>query len=138
MNELISQLSEKIKTEAKVWKIIAIIQVVIGAITIIANLIGGLFEQALYGVLILVIAAINFKNSKKDLEFAQEIVKNPVGIVKKYEPVTGLIITLLYNAFIGGVIGVVATVFSFMTRSFVMNNKQAFLDIENNFNSENN
>lgn len=138
MNELISQLSEKIKTEAKVWKIIAIIQVVIGVVTIITNLISGLLEQALYGVLILAIAAINFKNCKKDLEFVQEIAKKPVGIVKKYEPVTGLIITLLYNAFIGGVIGVVATVFSFMTRSFVMNNKQAFLDIENNLNCENN
>ena len=134
-SELISQLATKIRTEAKIWKIVAIVQVVIGALTIIINLVNGLIESALYGVLILVVAFLNFKSSKKDLAYANEIVTNPTGIVSKYEPLKDLIATLVYNVIFGGVLGVVACVFGFITRKFVVDNKQEFLNIENSYNN---
>ena len=138
MNPLVLQLSEKIKTEATVWKIIAVLQVVIGLATVIINISDGELEGGLYGGLIILIAVRNFKISGEDLKFSQEIIKCPVGIVTKYEPIFPLIVDLAYNIFVGGVIGVVACAFGFMTRSFVVNNKQAFLEIESAFNSTNN
>ena len=133
-NKLVSELSDKIKTEAKIWKIVAIVQVVIGAATIIFNIASGMIESALYGVLILVVAFLNFKSSKKDLKYAEDIKTNPTGIVKKYEPLKELIATLVYNVVFGGVVGVVACAFGFLTRKFVVDNKQKFLDIENGCN----
>lgn len=132
---IVAQLVTKIQTEAKIWKIVAIVQVVIGALTIILNLINGMVESALYGALILIVAFLNFKGSKKDLAYAEEIKSKPVGIVKKYEPLKELIAAIIYNVFVGGVVGVVACVFGFMTRKFVMDNKQSFIDIENMFNN---
>jgi len=130
---LIPELVTKIRTEAKIWKIVAIVQLAIGALTIVLNLINGMIESALYGALIIVVAFLNFKSSKKDLEYADEITTNPVGIVSKFEPLNELIVTTVYNAVVGGVVGVVACVFGFMTRKYVMDNKQGFIEIENAF-----
>lgn len=137
MNHLVFQLSEKIKTEATVWRIIAVLQVVIGVATLIINLVEGAFEGALYGGVVLLIAARNFKISKEDMQYAQNVVMQPVGIVAKFEPLSPLIIDLVYNTLVGGLIGVVACVFSFLTRNFVVSNKQAFNALEAGFNAAN-
>ena len=131
---IVAQLVTKIQTEAKIWKIVAIVQAVAGALTIVLNLINGMIEAALYGVLILGIAFLNFKNSKKDLEYAEEVKRNPVGIVAKYEPMKDLIAAIIYNVLVGAAVGVVGCVFGFMTRKFVVDNKQSFLELENSFN----
>ena len=133
-NDIISQLVTKIQTEAKIWKIVAIVQAVAGVLTVIFNLINGAIESALYGVLIIGIAFLNFKSSKKDLEYAEEIKRNPVGIVAKYESMKDLIAAVIYNVLVGAAVGVVGCVFGFMTRKFVMDNKQSFLELENSFN----
>lgn len=138
MNQLVVQLSEKIRTEATVWRIIAVIQVVIGLLTIVFNLFAGSFGEVLYGSLIILIAVRNYKLSADDLKFVQIISVNPIGIVSKYESIIPLIINLAYNIFVGGVIGAVACVFGFMTRSFVVKNKEGFLALENGVNGTNN
>lgn len=134
MNQLVVQLSEKIRTEATVWRIIAVIQVVIGLLTIVFNLFAGDFAEVLYGGLIILVAVRNYKLSADDIKFLQEISVKPVGIVSKYESMTPYIINLVYNVFVGGVIGAVACVFGFMTRSFVVKNKEGFLALENGVN----
>lgn len=138
MPNLITQLSSKIKTEAIVWTVIACLQVIIG----LYNLYIGFSLNSYYydgttnivsGVIVLIVAVINFTVSAKDFKYAKEIFARPIGIVKKYQPIGGLIGTLIYNLLFGGIIGVVGSIFGFVTRSFVMNNALAFQNIEMQF-----
>ena len=47
------------------------------------------------------------------------------------KPLTGPIITLIYNLLIGGVIGVAGSIYYFAAvRGYVMENEQAFLELE--------
>ncbi len=137
-NNLLSKLSGKIKTEAIVWIIIACLQVIIGIFNIITGI--ELFDyyedgtlNLISGFLVLLVAAVNFTAAFRDMKYADGIFTKPVGIVKKYSPVGGIVATLIYNVIFGGIIGVVGSVFGFVTRNFVMSNRQAFADIENDY-----
>ena len=122
-NLLIGELCQKIRTEAIVWTVIACIQAVLGMISF-------LLWNVTSGVILLTICVLNFITSANDFSYARSLPANPVGIVKKYEPVTGLAVMLVYNLIFGGVIGVLGTVFGFLTRSYVMDNAPAFQAIE--------
>ena len=68
------------------------------------------------------------------MQYSKVLLKNPKGIIAKFEPLTGPIITLIYNLIIGGVIGVVGSIYYFVAiRNYVMENKQFFasFDAEN-------
>lgn len=128
---LLQTLSQKVKTEAIIWVIIASLQAVIGVIALV-NVLDG--ETSLSGLAwLLAVSVLNFVVASKDFKYSREVLTNPVGIVAKFQPVGGLIITLIYNLLFGGMIGVVGTVFGFVTRSYVMNNMQWFLQIEANY-----
>lgn len=133
--KLTQQLSGKIKTEAYVWIGVAVIQVILGLFNVITGI--ALFDeyedgtsQLISGFLIWLVAVVNFINSGKDLKYSKEIMENPVGIVEKYKPIKSVVITLVYNLLVGGLIGVVGSIFGFITRSFVVNNEKDFLAIE--------
>lgn len=73
-------------------------------------------------------------SSIQDMQYSKVLLKNPKGIIAKFEPLTGPIITLIYNLIIGGVIGVVGSIYYFVAiRNYVMENKQFFasFDAEN-------
>ncbi|MBR2013636.1 MAG: zinc-ribbon domain-containing protein [Clostridia bacterium] len=132
---LIEGLIKKIKLDSYVWFGIAALQVIIG----LYNLYVGFTLNSFYlngttniisGVIVLVIAAVNAINSKKGLDYCKEIPTSPVGIVAKYKPITGLIITLVYNLFLGGYIGVVGSIFGFLTRKYVLDHEAEFLALE--------
>ena len=80
--------------------------------------------------IILIVAAVNFYVCSRDFKYSKEVLDHPVGIVKKYRPLAGLVINLVYNLIVGGIIGAVGSVFWFITRSFVMNNEKEFEAIE--------
>ena len=74
-------------------------------------------------------------SSIQDMQYSKALIEKPNGIVAKFEPITGPIIILIYNLVIGGVIGVIGSIYYFVAiRNYVMENKEFFasLDVENN------
>lgn len=139
--ELVQQLSKKVRVEAIVWCVVAAIQVLVGFSLINEgsqlDTLGSVFgianagaQRSGMGVVILIVAAVNFYVCSKDFKYSKEVLGHPVGIVKKYRPLAGLVINLIYNLVVGGIIGAVGSVFWFITRSFVMNNEKEFEAIE--------
>ncbi|MGN0171988.1 MAG: zinc-ribbon domain-containing protein [Acutalibacteraceae bacterium] len=131
---LLQQLSGKMKTEAIIWIVIACLQVLMGIGNVLIGYALGTRSggdtNVIYGVMLLIVAVINFIVSSGKLKYSREILMRPTGIVAKFSPIGGYIGTLIYNLLFGGIIGVVGSIFGFVTRSFVMNNQQAFQAIE--------
>ncbi len=113
---LLQQLSVKLHTNAIIW-------IVIGALQIL----GGLFINWF----LLVVGVLNIISSVQDMKYSKTVLENPQGIIKKFEPLAGPIIVLVYNLVIGGIIGVAGSVYYFVAvRGFVMQNKTQFEEIE--------
>ena len=105
-------LSVKEQTSGIIWIVIAVLQIIIGCTGQIGILI--------IGVLNIISGVAGLKQSKK-------VLTPYPGLVQEYETqLIGLIITLLYNLFIGGVIGVAGTVYEFTIRSYVLKNRAVF------------
>ena len=115
-SDLVRRLSERIQANAIIW-------LVIGGLQILLGLIDAWFT--------LIIGVLNLLSAFKDLNYSKTVLENPTGIVRNYEPLTGPIVTLIYNLLIGGVIGVVGSIYYFIgLRGFVMRNRSAFEEIE--------
>ena len=116
--DLVNKLSVRLQTNGIIWVVIAVIQ-------ILAGLFGAWFTLAV-GVLNIISAITDIKNSKR-------ILSDPRGIVSTYEPIVNPIIVLVYNLVIGGVIGVIGSIYYLIfVRGFVMDNKNHFLAMEIN------
>lgn len=112
--DLIHKLAEKVKTNGIIWLVIGILQILAG---VFANW------------FVLIVGVLNVVSSIQDMNYSKQLPENPTGIVQKFEPVTGPVITLIYNLIFGGIIGVVGSIYYFVgIRSFVMENKAAFAD----------
>jgi len=117
---LLNTLSQRLNTNGVIWLIIGILQIL-----------GGVFINWF----LLIVGVLNIVLSVQDMQYSKTLLENPNGIVEKFGSITGPIITLVYNLVIGGVIGVVGSIYYFVAiRSYVMENKQFFasLDVENN------
>ena len=109
---LLNTLSQRLNTNGIIWLVIGILQIL-----------GGLFINWF----LLIVGVLNIISSVQDMQYSKTLLENPTGIVARFEPVTGPIITLIYNLIIGGVIGVVGSIYYFVAiRSFVMENKSTF------------
>ena len=126
---LVNELRKKIRTEAIVWIVVASIQVLLFFVNL-------MLEDILSAFIVLLVAVINFLVCKKDFEFEKKIATEPVGIIEKYKPIGGYIGTLIYNLILGGVVGVVGSIFCFVTRSYVMQNEQQCMELENNYKAQ--
>jgi len=79
----------------------------------------------------LIVGVVNIVSAIKDLQYSERILKNPIGIVKTFEPLTNAIITLVYNVIIGGLIGVLGSIYYMIfVRGFVMEHQKQFLLLE--------
>lgn len=117
---LLNTLSQRLKTNGIIWIVIGILQIL-----------GGIFINWV----LLIVGVLNIVSSIQDMQYSKTLLEKPNGIVAKFEPITGPVITLVYNLVIGGIIGVVGSVYYFLgIRNYVMENKQFFvsLDVENN------
>lgn len=117
---LLITLSQRLNTNGIIWLVIGIIQIL-----------GGIFINWV----LLIVGVLNIVSSIQDMQYSKTLLEKPNGIVAKFEPITGPVITLVYNLVIGGIIGVVGSVYYFLgIRNYVMENKQFFvsLDVENN------
>ena len=109
---LVNTLAQRVNTNGIIWLVIGILQVL-----------GGLLLH--WGLLI--VGVLNVVSSVQDMQYSKTLPDNPVGIVEKFEPVTGPVITLIYNLIFGGIIGVIGSIYYFVQiREFVMQNKAAF------------
>lgn len=118
-NALLNTLSQRLNTNGIIW-------LVIGALQILGGILINWF--------LLIVGVLNIVSAVQDMKYSKTLLENPNGIVTKFEPITGPVITLIYNLVIGGVIGVVGSIYYFFgIRNFVMENKQFFtsLDKEN-------
>ena len=117
---LLNTLSQRLNTNGIIWLVIGILQIL-----------GGIFINWFF----LLVGVLNIISSVQDMQYSKTLLENPTGIVAKFEPIVGPVITLVYNLVIGGVIGVIGSIYYFLAiRNYVMENKQFFasLDAENN------
>ena len=106
-DQKLQQLSQKVHTNAVIWLVIGVLQVLSVAC-------------ALIGI-------INILSAVNDMKYSKAVLNNPNGIVKRFEPLGGPIFTLAYNLILGGVIGVIGSIYYFVAiRGFVMENKAYF------------
>ncbi len=114
---IVNTISQRIQTNGIIWIVIGAIQILLG---ISVNWV------------LLIVGVLNLVSSIQDINYSKSFPLNPVGIVNKVKPLTGPIITLIYNLVIGGIIGVAGSIYYFIAvRGFVLENEQAFLEIEN-------
>lgn len=112
-NNIITILSERVKINAIIWIVIASLQIL-----------GGIFINWF----LLIVGVLNIVSAIKDIKYSAALPQNPTGVVERFEPLTAPIIVLIYNLVIGGIIGVVGSIYYFVAiRSFVMENKNEFL-----------
>jgi len=115
--KILNTLSSRLKTNGIIWLIIAGIQIIVG-------LFGAWF--------VLIVGVLNIVSAVTDIKNRERILTNQNGIVKAYQPITNAIITLIYNIVIGGLIGVLGSIYYLVfVRGFVMENKNQFLEMEN-------
>lgn len=115
--EILKNIKSKEMTEATIWIVIAVIQIIAGIVYYWPALIMGIYNL------------VNAMNEKKEAEKIEERSDN---IVEEYEKsLTNLIVTLLINLFIGGVIGVIGVIYAMTTRSYVLNNKDIIMGTTN-------
>lgn len=109
---LLTKLSEKLKTNAVIWLVIGCLQIL-----------GGIFINWF----LLIVGVLNIVSSVNDMNYSKTVSEDPSGIIARFEPLTGPVITLIYNLVIGGMIGVIGSIYYFVgIRSFVMENRQFF------------
>ena len=113
---LLTQLSERLNTNAIIWLVIGVLQIL-----------GGIFIDCF----LLIVGVLNIISSVQDMNYSKTLSQNSTGIVAKFEPLTVPIITLVYNLVIGGVIGVIGSIYYFFAiRNFVLENKEAFESLD--------
>ena len=140
----LAKLSSKIKTGGIIWIVIASLQFIFGLYYLILGLayLGTWYEEnampnIVVGVFILLVGVLNLVNSIKDIKYSKEILSRPVGIVANFTPVGKYVGNLIYNFLLGGVIGIVGSIFAFVTRSYVLNNSTYFQSLEANYLNQN-
>lgn len=113
---LVTTITQRIKTESIIWIVIGSLQILIGILN----------------WFVLIVGILNLVSAICDLKFCKSFAQRPVGIVAKVKPIGGTIGVLIYNLLIGAGIGVLALIYYFIAvRGYVLENEQAFLEIEN-------
>lgn len=113
---LLNTLSQRLNTNGIIWMVIAVLQIL-----------GGIFINWF----LLIVGVLNIVSAVQDMNYSKTLLKNPKGIVAKFEPITGPIITLVYNLVIGGIIGVAGSIYYFLAiRNYVMEHKPFFASLD--------
>ncbi len=114
--ELLNILSQRLNTNGIIWLVIGILQIL-----------GGIFINWF----LLIVGVLNIISSIRDMQYSKTLLEKPTGIVAEFKPTVGPIITLVYNLVIGGVIGVVGSIYYFLAiRNYVMENRQFFASLD--------
>ena len=116
-SDLLKKLSERVKTNAIIWIVIAGVQLLLS-----------IFVNWMF----MIVGIINLVSAISDLKYSKSVLQNSAGIVDKVKSLVGPIITLAYNLILGGVIGVAGSIYYLIAvRGFVMENESAFRLLDN-------
>ncbi len=106
-DEKLKVLSNRIKINGILWLVIGILQC--------------------FSAVFCIVGVLNIISAVQDLQTSKTVFHYRVGLVQAYKPMTGFIITLLYNLIFGGVIGIVGSLYYYFgIRQYVMDNKDFF------------
>ena len=130
---IIKELISKIKIEAIMWLVIACIQAVLGLIYFAIASDSGDEYYTFLGIAIMIVAGMNISFSIKAFTFAKEVYIEPVGVLERYAPIGKPLGSLIYNILFGGLIGVIASIYAFVIRNFVITHEMEFYKIEEDY-----
>ena len=122
---LVASLASKVKINGIIWVIIGSIQL-LAALVFCTDLDWYMTEAITF----LIIGALNIANAVRDFKYSKTVIQSPIGIVEKFQPIGGAIVTLIYNVLFGGLIGIAGSIYYFIMRNFVMKNAEQFKAIE--------
>jgi len=139
--QLLKSLNTRLTLTATFWIVAASLQFLLGIIFLIVGIammaspwrdtqIGGMIFTII-SVILLIIATVNLILGISDFKFKAKIRSAPVGIVRRYEPLGGKVGLIVYATFLGGYFGLASAIINVVTRSFVLDNRQQFLELEN-------
>ena len=118
-NQLLNQFSSRLKTNGVIWLVIGIVQIM---------------ASMYWDWWVLIVGVLNIIGGIKDINRSNHILNNPQGIVEEHASITGPVITLIYNLLIGGLIGVIGSIYYFVAiRGMVKDNEIQFLQIEQSY-----
>ena len=121
---LIQGLIKRLRAEIAAWCVVIFVQIVLAVVFL------ALFEFTVLGIICVAVAVLNIAAVHNCYVFLQQIKIKPVGIVARYEGMSELWLLFAVNVTVGIGIGFFAWVCSTITRSFVLENKQGFIDLE--------
>ena len=139
--DALNRLENKLHTTNTWWTVIYCIQFAIAALIFIAGIFTCIEEEefAIFPIYIVasmvffLIGVFNLSMTQKSVEFLNRIKREPTKIVEYFEPAGGAITDLILNILFGFIFGMVGSILHLCTRSFVMNNRRTFKEIEKNF-----
>lgn len=110
--QLFQSLSQRYNINGIIWIVIGAIQVVLGLA---------------WNWWLMIVAVLNIITGVQDMTYSKTVLSRPAGIVDKVQPLAGPIITLIYNAIFGGIIGVAGSIYYLVgIRGFVLENAKSF------------
>ena len=113
---VVAKLSQRLTTNAVIWLVIAGLQILAGLAI---------------NWFLLIVGALNLASGIGCIKFSKKISTQPTGIIKEFKPLTGPIITLIYNLIFGGIIGIIGSIYYLIAiRGFVVENENEFVRIE--------
>lgn len=130
-SEALRTLSNRLKANGVIWICIALLQIAIAFFMVFGY-------RSTYYCFMFVVGAANFISAIMDFVYSDKIFKLPCGIVKKYEPLGGPLLTLIYNILFGGIVGIAGWIYYITgVRKYVVDRKDCFLAMENDYYSAN-
>lgn len=118
-SNIVNTLADRVMINGIIW-------IVIGALQILFALFVNWF--------VLIVGILNLISAIKDIQYSTRVKTQPVGVVEKFQPLTGPIIVLVYNLIFGGIIGVVGSVYYLVAvRDLVLTNETVFKEIEQRY-----
>ena len=89
------------------------------------------YDASIYTLAVMAIGILNIVAGYKDYKYSKELLQRPIAIISRYESMTPIVISLIYNVLFGGLIGVVGNIYELTIRNFDIANREIFQTAEN-------
>lgn len=115
---IITVISQRMQVDGIIWCVIGAVQILMSFLSPFT----------------LIVGILNIISGYNDITYSQKFPAKPVGIIEKVKPLTMAIITLVYNLIIGGIIGVIGSIYYFVAvRGYVLEHEKEFAEIESQY-----
>lgn len=135
--QCVANIVNKLQISGIAWIIVASLQVILAFYQIIFVAEIGSYYQNNYwiinGVIVIGMGIWNLVCGIKRIQMSNSFPQRPVGIVGTFEPISGIISVLIANILLGGIIGIIGSIFDLTLRNYVMSNRVLLYNIEKEF-----